>query len=80
MDLFIALRGVLNDSYDTSLKLGMLYDIKNKEKLFKLQSKSKITDSIALSTEFLRILPSQNTLLANTKDKSRVKISASYSF
>jgi hypothetical protein len=79
-DLFIALRGVLNDSYDTSLKLGMLYDIKNKEKLFKLQSKSKITDSIALSTEFLRILPSQNTLLANTKDKSRVKISASYSF
>lgn len=79
-DIFLALKLNFNDVGSSEFKSGILYDVKSKEKVFKIEAKSRIKDSFVISAELLRILPQDNTILSKFDDHTRVMIGLTYTF
>ena len=79
-DIFLALKLNFNDVRSSEVKGGILYDLQNSERVFKLEAKSRVIDNFVLSSEFLHILPASKTLLAGIEVKTRAMISLMYSF
>ncbi|MFT5836101.1 MAG: hypothetical protein ACI9RG_000995 [Sulfurimonas sp.] len=81
-DVFLALKINLNDVRGSEVKAGILYDMINKEKVFKVNAKSRIMDGLTLNVEYLQILSSktETTLLSNIDDSTRVVVGLSYSY
>jgi len=82
-DIFLALKLNFNDVGSTEFKSGILYDLGNKEKVFKMEAKSRIKDSFIISAELLRILPQDNTILSKLSkfgNNTRAMLGLTYSF
>ncbi|MFA6193062.1 MAG: hypothetical protein WC665_12020 [Sulfurimonas sp.] len=79
-DVFLALRFNFNDVRNSEVKSGVLYDMKNEEKVFKIEAKSRVRDNLVFSGEYLRVLPSQRTLLSQIEESDRVMVGLTYSF
>lgn len=79
-DVFLALKLNFNNVGSTEFKGGILYDFGNKEKVFKIEAKSRIKDSFIISAELLRLLPQDNTILSEFDDDTRVMLGLSYTF
>lgn len=79
-DLFLACKMDLNDVGGSTLKAGMLYDLKHGEKIFKAQVHTRIMDRFILEMEVLRFLRVQGTLLGRMDDSSRISVDIHYTF
>jgi len=79
-DIFLALKLNFNDVGSSEFKSGILYDLKSKEKVFKVEAKSRIKDSFVISAELLRILPQDNTILSKFDDHTRAMLGLTYMF
>lgn len=79
-DLFLALKLNFNDTRSSEIKAGMLYDLGNSEKVFKIEAGMRVLDRFLLHGEWLRLLPEPNTLLSVFDDHTRVKFGLSYTF
>ena len=58
----------------------MLYDIGNREKVFKIEAKTRLLDRFVLHAQWLHILPSNHTLLSTFKDRTRIQFGIRYTF
>ncbi|MBU0632774.1 hypothetical protein KKA17_09010 [bacterium] len=79
-DIFLALKLNLNDVRSSELKSGILYDLKNEEKVFKIEAKSRVIDSLVISSEYLHVMPAQNTVLSQIRESSRIMLGLTYTF
>ena len=79
-DLFLAAKLNFNDTRSSEIKAGMLYDLGNSEKVFKVEAKTRLMDRFVLHGEWLRLLPEPNTLLWVFHDQTRVQFGLSYTF
>ena len=79
-DVFSALKLNFNDVRSSEIKAGVLYDLDNSERVFKVEAKSRIIDGLISNAEYLQILSSENTLLSNIGDSTRFILGLSYTF
>jgi len=79
-DMFVALKMNFNDVGSSEVKSGVLYDFSNKEKVFKVEAKSRVLDSFILSADFMRIFSAPKTILTQFGDSTRTVVSLTYSF
>lgn len=79
-DIFVALRIDFTDVRSSEIKLGILYDLDNRERVFKIRAKSRIYDSFVLSGEFLQIVAKENTVLSYLGNSSRATFGLTYTF
>jgi len=79
-DAFLAVKLNLNDVHSSEIKGGVLYDIFNKEEVFKIEAKSRIVEGFVLNAEYLRTLPKANTLLYAIGESTRCTLSLTYNF
>ena len=79
-DIFVALKLNFNDTRDTTLKTGILFDIQNSEQVFKTEFQSRIKNGLVLSLEFLNIRSKKNTVLTNLTNHTRSIIALTYTF
>jgi len=79
-DIFFALKLNFNDVGSSEFKGGILYDVKSKEKVFKVETKSRVKDSFIINAELLRILPQDNTILSKFNSHTRVILGLTYTF
>ena len=79
-DVFSALKLNFNDVRSSELKAGVLYDLDNSERVFKLEAKSRIIDGLILNAEYLQIVSSENTLLSSIGDSTRFSLGLRYTF
>jgi len=78
-DVFLATRIVSNDVSNTEMKLGLLYDLKKNETLYKLEGKSKISDAFIAKLEILHFSHSFENY-ETLSNHTRVKLSMYYYF
>jgi len=79
-DIFTALKIDFTDVRSSEIKVGLLYDIKKQERVFKIQAKSRVVESFVVSGEFLQIISKEDTLFSNLGDSRRVVLGLSYTF
>ncbi|MDO8453142.1 MAG: hypothetical protein Q7S59_01065 [Sulfurimonas sp.] len=79
-DIFLALKLNFNDVRNSEIKSGILYDMINEEKVFKIEAQSRVIDNLVLSGEYLRLLPANKTVLSQIKESNKVMIGLTYSF
>lgn len=79
-DILLALKLNFNDTSSTELKSGIVYDMKNYEKIFKTQFQSRIMDNVVLKAEYLQIISKTNTLLTKYENHNRAALALNYSF
>ncbi|RLA79308.1 MAG: hypothetical protein DRG78_13195 [Epsilonproteobacteria bacterium] len=79
-DIFLAFRVDFQDTEDSELKSGILYDLGKSERVFKIEIKSRIIDNFVLNSEYLQIISKDNTLLSNIGDSSRFNVGITYTF
>jgi hypothetical protein len=78
-DMFFALKLNFNNTSSSELKSGLFYDIKNYEKMFKTEFKSRIVDGVNIKLEYLDIISkSNNSIIKN--DTTKLKLALIYSF
>ena len=79
-DLFLAMKLNFNDTGSSEIKAGMLYDLGNSEKVFKVEAKTRVKDRFVLHGELLRLLPVTSSLLSSFSDHTRVTVGLTYTF
>ncbi len=79
-DIFLALKLNFNDVRNSEIKSGILYDMINEEKVFKIEAQSRFIDNLVLSGEYLRLLSANRTVLSQIKESNKVMIGLTYSF
>ena len=79
-DIFLACKINLNNTQDSQIKSGVLFDKENSEKLFKTELSTRIKDGLVFKGEILRIFPKQNTLLTNIGLHTRTMFTLTYTF
>jgi len=79
-DLFLAAKLNVNDPRSSEIKAGMLYDFTHDEKLFKVELRTRVQDSLVVEGALLRLIPSQETLLGSLNERTRLDVTLSYSF
>jgi len=79
-DIFVALKFNFNNTLGSELKTGLLYDIKNYEKVFQTKIKTRILDGTTLNVEYLKLVSKEGTLLQKYRDHNRITISLRYTF
>ena len=79
-DLFLAAKLNFNDTRSSELRAGMLYDIGNREKVFKVEAKTRLMDRFVLHAQWLHMLPASHTLLSTFKDRTRMQFGIRYTF
>ena len=79
-DIFVALKFNFNDTGSTTFKTGILFDMKNSEKVFKTEFQSRVKDGFVLSLELLNIHSKENTVLTNLAHHTRSMIALTYTF
>ncbi|SFV89989.1 hypothetical protein MNB_SV-4-1169 [hydrothermal vent metagenome] len=79
-DLFLAAKLNFNDTRSSELRAGMLYDLGNSEKVFKVEAKMRLLDRFVLHALWLHILPDDNTLLSAFEDHTRITFGIRYTF
>lgn len=80
-DLFFALRMNLNDVKNSTLKVGVLHDIRNAEQVVKATFKTRVYGSFVLGAEYLRIRSSDDeTLLGRFGNSSRFTLAMHVTF
>lgn len=79
-DIFLALKLDFTDTRSSEIKGGILYDLKNTEKVFKVEAKSRVIDNLVVDAQYLQVLSEQNTLLYKLGYSTRVIIGLTYTF
>jgi hypothetical protein len=79
-DIFLAIKLNFNDVKSSEIKGGLLYDMQNEERVFKMEAKSRVSDGLVLSGEFLHLMPSEKTLFAQIGTQTRVLLGLTYTF
>ncbi len=79
-DLFLAAKLNFNDTRSSEVRAGMLYDIGNREKVFKIEAKTRLLDRFVLHAQWLHIVPVNHTLLSTFKDHTRMQFGVRYTF
>ncbi|MBU1659142.1 hypothetical protein KKG72_08840 [bacterium] len=79
-DIFAALRLNFNDVQASEIKGGILHDMQNSEKIFKVEAKTRVMDMFVIRGEFLQTLPKADTLLSNIGESTRFTLGLSYAF
>lgn len=79
-DIFLALRIDFQDTGDSELKSGILYDLNKDERVFKIEAKSRVLDKFILNGDFLQIISKNDTLLSNVGDSTRFIVGITYTF
>ncbi|WP_415397072.1 hypothetical protein [Sulfurimonas sp. CS5] len=79
-DIFLALKLDLTDTRNSEIKGGILYDLKNTEKVFKVEAKSRVIDNLVVDAQYLQVLSEQNTLLYKLGYSTRVILGLTYTF
>ena len=69
-----------NDTRSSEIKSGILYDIENSEKVFKVDAKSRIKDGLALDIKILRVLAKTDTVITTIGNHTRAMIGLTYTF
>jgi len=79
-DLFMALKLNFNNTQTSEFKMGLLYDIKNSEKVWKSEFKTRIVDGLIFKAQYLKINAKPNTLLNNYGNSKRAIFNLTYTF
>jgi len=78
-DLFTAMKFNFNDTGNSEVRAGFLYDVKTKEQVIQCKAKTRISD-IVLSAELLAINGAKDSILTSFEDTLRTNISMTYYF
>jgi len=79
-DIFFACKINLNDSQESQIKSGVLYDKNNSEKIFKMELQRRVEDGLVFKGEILRIFPKEKTILTNIGVHTRTILALTYTF
>lgn len=79
-DIFAALRIDLNDVKSSEIKAGILYDIDNHEKVFKMNAKTRVLDGLVIDAEVLHTITVDDTLLDLLGETTRATVGITYTF
>ncbi len=79
-DLFLAFKLDVNDAGSSEVKAGILYDLGNKEKVFKVQARTRVMDRFVVYAEVLRLFPAGDTLLDRFDNHTRMTVGVNYTF
>jgi len=78
-DVFTAMKFNFNDTGNSEIRAGLLYDVKTKEQVIQCQAKTRISD-IVFSAELLAINGAKDSILTSFKDTMRTNVSMTYYF
>jgi len=78
-DLFTAIKFNFNDTGNSEIRAGLLYDVKTKEQVIQCQAKTRVSD-IVFSAELLAINGAKDSILTSFEDTLRTNVSLTYYF
>lgn len=79
-DIFIATKINFNNLQNSELKLGILYDVKDYEKVYKTTFNSRVFSDFIFSSEYLQTITKVDSLLNNLGDTKRFSVAIRYTF
>ncbi|NPA59358.1 MAG: hypothetical protein GXO30_02665 [Epsilonproteobacteria bacterium] len=79
-DIFVALKLDMNNEQSSNIKLGMLYDLSNSERVYKVEFNSRVFDDFVIDIQYLQTQTKLNTLLTNIGNTKKATLSISYIF
>jgi hypothetical protein len=79
-DLFLALKLNLNDTDDSELKAGILFDKNTSERVLKVELSTRIKDGLVFSSELLNIVAKDDSVLTPFDNSTRFSAGLTYTF
>ena len=79
-DMFFAMKLNLNDLDNSEIKAGILFDMKNSERVTKVEFSTRLKDGLVLNSELLSIKAKDKSVLTKFDNSTRFAVGLTYSF